>query len=235
MELRGAVAVVTGASKGIGKSIAAVLARNGASVVLASRNRELLSQVESELASSGGTVLAVPTDVTNEQSVASLIETTTKKFGTIDILINNAGVGRFANVADMHVDQFDEMIGVNLKGVFLCSRAVLPVMMQRQRGEIINIASLAGKNSFAGGSVYSASKWGLIGFARSLMLEVREHNIRVVTIAPGSVNTHFGDKERNAPDIIQPDDVAETVRFALTMPDRVNVSEIDIRPTKKPK
>jgi NADP-dependent 3-hydroxy acid dehydrogenase YdfG len=108
-------------------------------------------------------------------------------------------------------------------------------MIKQRRGEIINIASLAGKNSFAGGSVYSATKWGLIGFARSLMLEVRDHNIRVVTISPGSVNTHFSDKELSESQIIQPEDVAETVLFALTMPNRVNVSEIDIRPTIKPR
>lgn len=126
-------------------------------------------------------------------------------------------------------------MNVNLKGVFLASRAVLPIMMKQQSGEIINIASLAGKNSFAGGAVYSATKWGLIGFARSLMLEVRDYNIRVVTICPGSVNTSFADKERNDSYITQPEDVADTVIFALSMPGRSNVSEIDIRPTVKPK
>lgn len=235
MELRGSVAIVTGASKGIGRSIALQLASLGVHVVLAARNSDLLKSLQSEISSAGGSSLAIPTDVTSEHSVRNLVHETVKQFGRIDILINNAGVGVFSNVVDMNVDDFEMMMNVNVKGVFLCSRAVLPTMMDQKHGEIINIASLAGKNSFAGGSVYSATKWGLIGFARSLMLEVREHNIRVVTISPGSVNTGFADKEGDRPDVIQPGDVADTVIFALTMPGRVNVSEIDVRPTTKPR
>jgi 3-oxoacyl-[acyl-carrier protein] reductase len=233
-ELKGMTAIVTGASKGIGRSVAVRLSSLGVQVVLAARSAELLSVVEKEITAAGGIAVSVPTDVTSEQSVEHLISETRKRFGAIDILVNNAGVGIFTNVADMTTPQFDEMMNVNLKGVFLCSRAVLPSMKAQKHGEIITIASLAGKNSFAGGSVYSASKWGVIGFSRSLMLEVREWNIRVITIAPGSVNTGFGEKVRNEPLIIQPEDVAETVVFAVSMPDRVNVSEIDIRPTIKP-
>jgi NADP-dependent 3-hydroxy acid dehydrogenase YdfG len=232
--LDGKVAVVTGASKGIGKAVAVALAAHGVKVVLAARNSALLSSIEREITAAGGTASAIPTDVTSEHEVQHLINETIRRYGTVDILINNAGVGIFSNVADMTTQAFDEMMNVNLKGVFFCSRAVLPVMKGQKHGEIINVASLAGKNSFAGGSVYSATKWGLIGFSRSLMLEVRDFNIRVVTIAPGSVNTGFGEKERNEPLIIQPDDIAETVLFALSMPGRVNVSEIDIRPTIKP-
>ncbi|MFZ4619988.1 MAG: SDR family oxidoreductase [Bacteroidota bacterium] len=235
MELNSSVAIITGASKGIGRSIALQLSRLGVHVVLAARNSELLASVHAEITALGGSSLVVATDVTSEHSVKNLIIEAQKKFGRIDILINNAGVGVFSNVVDMKVEEYETMMNVNLKGVFLCSRAVLPVMMAQKHGEIINIASLAGKNSFAGGSVYSATKWGLIGFARSLMLEVREHNIRVVTISPGSVNTGFADKDHDQPNAIQPADVAETVVFALTMPNRVNVSEIDVRPTIKPR
>lgn len=233
--LSGAVAIVTGSSKGIGRAVALALAKQGVTVVLAARNSALLSAVEKEIVAAGGIAAAIPTDVTSEHSVEHLISETRKRFGRIDILINNAGVGIFTNVADMPLESFDQMMNVNLKGVFLCSRAVLPSMKSQQHGEIINVASLAGKNSFAGGSVYSATKWGLIGFSRSLMLEVREFNVRVITIAPGSVNTGFADKERNDDMIIQPEDVAETVIFALSMPGRVNVSEIDIRPTRTPR
>lgn len=235
MDLQNSVAIVTGASKGIGKSIATTLAREGVKVVLAARNAELLAAVEKEIQNAGGTAAAIPTDVTSENSVKNLIIETHKRFSKIDILINNAGVGVFSNVVDMKIEDYEAMMNVNLKGAFLCSRGVLPTMIKQKRGEIINIASLAGKNSFAGGSVYSATKWGLIGFARSLMLEVRDYNIRVVTICPGSVNTNFSDSARHDLQIIQPEDVAETVLFALTMPNRVNVSEIDIRPTIKPK
>lgn len=235
MELKGLTAIVTGASKGIGRAIALTLSTHGVNVVIAARSADMLAGIQKEISVSGGNSIAIATDVTSESSVQNLINETIVKFGTVDILINNAGVGKFSNVVDMKTEEYDRMMDVNLKGVFLCSRAVLPAMIKQQKGEIINIASLAGKNSFAGGSVYSASKWGLIGFARSLMLEVRDHNIRVVTISPGSVNTHFADKETNEPQIIQPQDVADTVLFALNMPSRVNVSEIDIRPAKKPR
>ena len=235
MNLKGNVAIVTGASKGIGKAIAVTLAKEGVKVVLAARNAELLSEIQKEISETEGHAVAIPTDVTSENAVKNLMIETNKRFNRIDILINNAGVGFFSNVVDMNIEDYEAMMNINLKGAFLCSRGVLPTMMKQKRGEIINIASLAGKNSFAGGSVYSATKWGLIGFARSLMLEVRNHNIRVVTICPGSVNTNFNDTERDNPQIIQPEDVAETVLFALTMPNRVNVSEIDIRPTIKPR
>ncbi|MBI2428673.1 MAG: SDR family NAD(P)-dependent oxidoreductase, partial [Ignavibacteriales bacterium] len=227
--------IVTGASKGIGSEIAVTLAKEGVSVVLAARNSEALTSLQLKIEKMGGIARAIPTDVTSEHSVKNLVLETLTHFGTIDILINNAGVGVYTNVIDMKTADYEAMMNVNLKGVFLSSREVLSTMIKQKRGEIINIASLAGKNSFAGGSVYSATKWGLIGFGRSLMLEVRDHNIRVVTICPGSVNTHFADKERDQPEIIQPEDVAETVLFALTMPNRVNVSEIDIRPTIKPR
>lgn len=234
MDLNGSVAIVTGASRGIGAAIALRLARDGVRVVLASRNEAGLIKTLGVITASGGTGIVVAADVTSELSVQNLMQRTMQEYGSIDILVNNAGVGVFSSVADLDTAQYDVMMDVNLKGVFLCCKHVLPVMMKQRRGNIVNIASLAGKNSFAGGAVYSASKWGLIGFSRSLMLEVRDHNIRVITIAPGSVNTGFGSKKRNEMNIIQSEDVAETVRYAVSMPDRVNVSEIDIRPTIKP-
>lgn len=235
MELKGAVAIVTGASKGIGSEISSTLAKEGVKVVLAARNSESLSLLKLKIEREGGIAQAIPTDVTSEHSVKNLVQETLKHFGKINVLINNAGVGVYTNVVGMKTVDYETMMNVNLKGVFLCSREVLPMMMKQKSGEIINIASLAGKNSFPGGSVYSATKWGLIGFGRSLMLEVRDHNIRVVTICPGSVNTDFANNESNRPEIIQPEDVAHTVLFALTMPNRVNISEIDIRPTIKPR
>jgi 3-oxoacyl-[acyl-carrier protein] reductase len=235
LQFKDSVAIVTGASKGIGKSIALALGAHGVKVVLAARSSELLSVVQAEMNAKGYQSISIPTDVTSQNSVKNLVVETLKHFGKVDILINNAGVGVFSKVVDTTDEDYKQMMDVNLKGVFLCTKAVIPSMIRQNSGEIINIASLAGKNSFAGGAVYSATKWGLIGFARSLMLEVRENNIRVVTICPGSVNTNFGDKEKDEPYIVQPEDVSETVIFALTMPNRVNVSEIDIRPTIKPK
>lgn len=233
--LKGKVAVVTGASKGIGRAIALSFADAGMSVVLAARDQKSLEKVAKEIESAGGNCSSIPTDVTSESQVAHLIAETSKNYGRVDVLVNNAGYGVFSNIVDADVKDFDGMMQVNLRGVFLCSKAVLPHMFRQHGGDIINISSLAGKNSFVGGAMYSATKWGLIGFARSLMLEVRDHNVRVVTICPGSVNTSFSDHSGDTGKIIQPEDVAETVLFALSMPGRSNVSEIDIRPTLKPK
>ena len=233
--LAGKTAIVTGSSKGIGKAIAFSLARSGVKVTLAARHREGLDPVEKVIRDNGGQCIAVRADISEEADVARLIETSTKAFGTVDILVNNAGHGIFSKVADSSVEEFDGMMKVNLRGVYLCCKAVIPIMTQQKSGAIINIASLAGKNSFVGGAIYSATKWGLIGFSRSLMLEVRDSNIRVVSICPGSVNTSFSDHSKDSEKIIQPQDVADTVLFALSMPARSNVSEIDIRPTISPR
>lgn len=233
--LQDKTAMITGASKGIGKAIALALAKEGAHVILLARNATALQSLEKEILASGGNAVSFSVDISSEEEVKNVFTKIQKKFSLIDILINNAGIGIFSNLIDMKVKEYDLMMDVNLKGVFLTCRAVIPAMMKQNGGEIINIASLAGKNPFPGGSVYAASKWGLIGLSRTLMLEVREHNIRVVTVCPGSVNTSFANNEKNNSYIIQPEDVAETVLFALTMPGRTNVSEIDIRPTLKPK
>ena len=232
--LKGKTAIVTGASKGIGKSIALTLSKAGATIVLAARHEKDLAGVEAEIRSAGGACLSVPTDVSDEHQVVKLAKRSIEEYGKIDILVNNAGYGVFSKVMDTETRDYDGMMSVNLRGVFLACKAVLPTMIEHKSGEIINIASLAGKNSFVGGATYSATKWGLIGFSRSLMLEVREFSIRVVSICPGSVNTNFSNHSKDSGKIIQPQDVADTVLFALTMPVRSNVSEIDIRPTINP-
>ena len=226
---------MTGASRGIGKAIAFSLAKAGVKVVLAARNQVDLESAEREIHKNGGQCIAVQANVGEEAHVDRLIKRTMDAFGAIDILVNNAGYGIFSKVADTAVKDFDGMMNVNLRGVFLCCKGVLPQMIRQKSGAIISIASLAGKNSFVGGATYSATKWGLLGFSRSLMLEVRDFNIRVVSICPGSVNTSFSDHSKDSDKIIQPQDVADTVLFALTMPARSNVSEIDIRPTINPK
>lgn len=233
--LKDSVAIVTGASRGIGKSIALSLAKAGSKVVLASRTQKDLAVTAEEIQSHRGACLSIVTDVSDESEVSRLVKKTISAFGRIDVLVNNAGYAVISNVVDAKTKDYDGMMDVNLRGVFLCSRAVLPSMIQQKSGAIVNIASLAGKNAFVGGAIYSATKWGLLGFSRSLMLEVRDYNIRVVTICPGSVNTAFSDHTKDSENIIQPQDVAEAVLFALTMPARSNVSEIDIRPTIRPK
>lgn len=233
--LDGKVALVTGAGRGIGKSIAIKLSEAGARVVLAARTGSELDAVEKEIQSKNGTALAVVADVSDERDVENLVKRTEESMGAIDILVNNAGIGYFAQVVEMSTSDFDEMFATNMRGVFLCTKAVLPVMIHRRSGDIINIASLAGRNAFIGGSGYAATKWALIGFARSLMLEVREYDIRVITLCPGSVDTSF-DHRQNARGqenhgMPKAEDVATVVLDVLHMPRNVMVSEVDIRPT----
>ena len=229
--LSGRVAVVTGSGRGIGKAIAGALAAEGAHVVLAARTAAEIEKVAAAIRSEGGLATAVRTDVTDERQVGDLIAESLKIKGSVDILVNNAGIGVFKPVLAMDVSDFDAMWNVNMRGVFLATRAVLPSMIRSRSGAIVNIASLAGKNTFKGGAGYGATKWALRGFAGSLMLEVREHNIRVVTICPGSVDTGFSAGGKKGAHITQPEDVASAVIFAVTAPGRSMFSEIDLRPT----
>ncbi len=229
MSLKGKVAILTGAGKGIGRSIALSFAQEGMDVVLAARTRSDLDSVAKEVQDRGKAALAVPTDVSDEQQVARLITSTVERFGKIDILVNNAGVGVFKKVVDLRPDDFDRMWEVNVRGAYLCSRAALPYMMKQNSGVIVNVASLAGKNAFVGGAGYAATKWALRGFSQCMMLEVREYNIRSITVCPGSVDTEFGAKIK--PRALLPQDVADAVLFAVKLPGRAMASEIDLRPT----
>ena len=236
MNLENKIALVTGAGRGIGKAIALALAHQETDLVVTSRTQSELDAVAKEIERLGRKALTVRADISKESDVNNLLTQTIETFGTVDILVNNAGIGSFSKVVDMPTKAFDDMWTVNIRGAFLCSRAVVPYMFKQQSGDIINIASLAGRNSFIGGAGYCATKWALIGFARCLMLEVREHNIRVVTLCPGSVDTGFGDSEKSGSpkssgNIPKAKDIAQVVVDTLLMPRNVMVSEIDIRPT----
>ena len=235
MKLQSKTAIVTGAGRGIGKAISIALAHEGANVVVSARTRSEIDDVAHDIESRGGHALAVPADVSIEADVQNLIDRTIQRFKTVDILINNAGFGILTKVEEMPVNDFDRMWAVNMRGVFLCTKAVLPLMMKQKSGDILNISSLAGRNAFIGGAGYGATKWALIGFARSLMLEVREQNIRVITLCPGSVNTTFGQSSgrpiHHSAAIPTADDIARVAVDTLTMPRNVLVSEVDIRPT----
>jgi NADP-dependent 3-hydroxy acid dehydrogenase YdfG len=229
--LKGQVAIVTGAGRGIGRAISTALAAEGAHVVLAARTAAEIGKVAGEIQAAGGAATSVVADLTRPEQIERLANEALKISGAIDILVNNAGIGVFKPVSEMSVDELDAMWNVNLRGTFLATKAVLPAMTKGKRGAIVNIASLAGKNTFKGGAGYCATKWGLRGFAGSLMLEVREHNIRVVTIFPGSVDTNFSRAGKRGPQITQAEDVASAVLFAVTAPARSMFSEIDLRPT----
>lgn len=232
--LSGKVALITGGGRGIGRAIAIELAKEGVNIIVCARTKFDVEKVADQIKGSGGKAVAIKADVSSEIDVRNLISKSMKKFGRIDILINNAGVGSFAPVSDLSVKDFDTMWKTNMRGVFLCTKMVLQSMIERKSGDIVNIASLAGRNAFEGGAGYCATKWALIGFSRCLMLEVRKHNIRVITICPGSVATSFSkgiNRKKNNSRIPTAEDIAQIVVDALKMPQNVMMSEIDVRPT----
>jgi len=234
MTLKGSSAWITGAGKGIGAAIASALAAEGVHVALTSRTKGDLDKVVSAIRTAGGRASAVPADVSEAEAITDAWQHVQAAIGVPDILVNNAGMGRFAPVADMKVEDFDTMWKLNVRGVFLCTQAVLPSMQKRGSGIIVNISSLAGKNSFVNGAGYAATKWALNGFSNCLRLEVRAQNIKVITVCPGSVNTDFSPSVQDASrasSILQPQDVADAVVTALKLPDRAMMSEIDLRPT----
>ncbi len=232
MKLKDRVAVVTGASRGIGRSIALHFAGEGAKLAISGRDPDRLNELHDELRAKGNEVISILGDVSNEADVVKLIKGTVEAFGRIDILVNNAGFGIFKPVIHMKTEEFDSLFGVNMRGAFIATREALRYMIAQNDGVIINIASLAGKNALENGAAYAATKWAMIGFAKSVMLEVRKHNIRVVTISPGSVDTDFGLSNRHNRDrILKPDDVAEAAVLAAGLPATAMMSEIDLRPT----
>ena len=235
------VAIVTGGSRGIGLSIARELVDAGASVAITGRDRAHLESAKKELAGGDGSrdqrVLVVPSNAADPADAARVVAETVARFGGLDVLVNNAGVGVFANVADMSDEQWQQVLGTNLSGVFYSCRAAIPALRSRGGGWIINISSLAGANAFAGGAAYCASKSALNAFSESLMQEVRHDNIRVSYVMPGSVATGFGGRgAAGAEDWkLAPEDVAEVVIDLLAHPARSLPSRVEIRPSKPPK
>jgi len=235
MILENSVAIVTGGSSGIGLAIGQALARAGSRVALCARSPDRLAAPIAQLQHEGHQVFGQACDVRDRNSVTDFVAAARETFGAIDVLVNNAGVGYLRPLLELADTEIDEVLAVNVRGMFNLTRAVLPEMLSRGTGHVVNIASLAGKNGFAGGTVYAASKHAVLGFGRSLMMEVRNRGVRVLTICPGSVSTDFflragvdpPDPER----ILQPNDVAVAVVAALTLPDRCTVSELDMRPT----
>ncbi len=235
LPLSAQVAVVTGASRGIGLAIAHCLGRLGARVAICGRDSARLSSAEKSLSEAGIDVLAIRSDVSREAEVSEMFRQITERLGEVEILVNNAGVGVFGPAHETSVADWDRVMDTNLKGAFLCSRAVAPAMIARGRGHIINISSLAGKNAFAGGGVYCASKWGLQGLTGCLAEDLRGHGIRVSVICPGSVDTEFSPHTGKSPEkMLRPDDVAHAVEMLVTQAPNSFISEILLRPTRKP-
>ena len=234
--LAGKVSIVTGASRGIGKAISILLAQSGSRVVLAARSEPQLKSVRDEISSQNGDALVIPTDLTRDEEMERLVEQTIKEWGSVDVLINNAGLGKVAPVVKAKVSDWDETFQVNLRAPMILSKLVLPQMMERGEGSIINISSVSGKSGQANGSAYSASKFGLMGFTQSLYEEVREYGIRVAAICPGFVDTQLIPQMRrmDRSKMIRPEDIAQTVLFVLTSPPTACPVEITIRPQRTP-
>lgn len=234
-DLRNQVAVVTGGTRGIGAAIARALLGCGASVVICGRSAQ---SIEEALANFGGLGRAEgrPCDVGRLEEVKTLFQFVAQTFGRLDILINNAGVGGLRPIDEMPPEQWRQIIDTNLSGVFYCSREAIPRMKKSGGGFIINIGSLAGKHAFAGGVAYNASKFGLAGLSEAMMLDLRDDDIRVSSIMPGSVDTKFGGPRTPAAGWkIAPEQVADTVIHLLTMPQRSLVSRVEMRPSRTAK
>jgi len=232
--LSGAVALVTGGSRGIGRAIALRLAAMGASVAICGRDLKALQSVEAELTVRTPRVFSQVADVTRSADVASLVAKTEAALGPISILVNNAGVGGFGPAHEKSEEDWDRVLNTNLKSVFLVSRAVAPSMIRAGRGDIINISSLAGRNAFAGGGLYCASKWGVQGLSACMAEDLREHGIRVSVICPGSVATEFSGRGPKDPSkVLAADDVAHAVAMVVTQGPQSFLSEIHLRPLRK--
>jgi 3-oxoacyl-[acyl-carrier protein] reductase len=236
-DLKNKIAIVTGGTRGIGRAVAQRLLQEGCSVAVCGTRQETVDaavMLLNEAAGSPERVFGMVADVSKLAQVRALVAAVVARFGTVDILINNAGVGTFRPVAELEPEEWERMIGLNLSGAYYCSHAVLPIFIQRQSGDIINISSLAGKNPFAGGAGYNASKFGLNGFSEAMMLDHRADGVRVASIMPGSVATDFGGHTTGAGDEwkIAPEDVAEVVAVLLRMPTRTTVSRVEIRPSR---
>jgi 3-oxoacyl-[acyl-carrier protein] reductase len=225
------VALITGATKGIGYGIAEALLKLGVKVAITSRSQESANEAAEKL---GGDVLAIAADVKDYQSQVKAVKQTVDKFGSLDFLIANAGVGHFAPIDEMSAELWNDTIDTNLTGVFYSVKAAVEAL-KKSEGYIITISSLAGTNFFPEGSAYNASKFGLTGFSQSIMLDLRKYNVKVTTIMPGSVATHFNDhepdKEKDAWKI-QPEDLGQMVADLLNMNPRTLPSKIEVRPTR---
>ena len=228
------VIVITGASKGIGKAIAKKLASENYNVIAFGRDKKKLAKLKEILNKLDSDTLLFSGDVSDEKFVNKSMNKVLKYYGKIDGVINNAGVAYFETFVQSNLEQFKTQIDTNVIGVYNFCKVAIPTMIKQKGGTIINIVSMAGKNGFVTGTMYAATKHAVMGFSKSLLLEVRKHNVKVITICPGSVET---DMISNSPfhkdnvQYLKPKDVADVVFTALKMPPRALVSDLEIRPT----
>jgi NAD(P)-dependent dehydrogenase (short-subunit alcohol dehydrogenase family) len=234
--LEGSVALVTGAGRGIGKSVALMLARSGCRLIVAARTAREVEATTEEIKSWGGVATHVVADLARDDEIERVVEESRRAFGAVDILINNAGWGKRAPVVRMKREDLDQTLRVNLRAPMLLAKHLVPAMIEKGGGAVINIGSISGKSGEANGAAYSASKFGLLGFTQSLYEEVREHGIKVSVIVPGFVDTPLipSNRQLDRSKMIQADDVAQAVLYVLTSPLTSCPVEITIRPQRTP-
>ncbi|MBL8221523.1 MAG: SDR family oxidoreductase [Bryobacterales bacterium] len=235
--LAGQKAMVTGGSRGIGLAITRMLMECGVDVAICARNERVLEAAVGELSEQvrgegKGKVVGHACDVTDVEQVRKFFTYADDKLGSLNILVNNAGIGVFRSVADLSPEEWRVTLDTNLTSVYHFCHLAMERFRHGRGGFIVNISSLAGRNAFAGGAAYNASKFGLNGFSEAMMLDHRNDNVRVCSVMPGSVSTEFSGSHGVADWKIQPEDVAEVVRMVLEMPERTMVSRVEIRPSK---
>jgi len=226
---------ITGATHGIGRATALAFGRAGYAVGVCARTAGKVDALVAELRREGFAAAGAAADVSQPEPVSHAVEQISGALGEIGLLVNNAGVLIARPFEELTLEEWDTTMATNVRSLFVVTRAVLPGMRRRGEGTVVNVASLAARNGFAGGAAYTASKHAVLGFARSLMLEVRKEGIRVITICPGSVDTGMLRDQpmlkSNPQRILQPEDVAQAIVAAVQLPGRALVSEIDVRPT----
>jgi 3-oxoacyl-[acyl-carrier protein] reductase len=231
-KLKDKVSLITGAGRGIGRGIAVAMAKEGSFVILASRSQSELEETAKIINEAGGTALPIKTDISDEKQINKMIEKALKKFGKIDILINNAGQYLEKPVLDTTIEDWETIMGANLKGIFLCTKAVLKNMIKRRSGTIINFSSVGGRIGLKGKSLYSASKFGVVGFSKAIAKELKPYNIKVHIIYPYMVDSDNSVdwKRENPLNINSIDDIAELVIYLASLPLRVDIEDIVIDP-----
>lgn len=230
-DLSGMVAVVTGAGSGIGAATARALSRAGARAVLSGRGAESLEGVAAGIRSGGGEARVVPADVRDEGQVRGLIEAAVESFGTVDALINNAGVFHEAGMAEMTAELWDDTLNTNLRGAFLCARAVWPIFTAKRAGHIVNVSSVSGVQAYPRETAYTAAKHGMNGLSAALALDGRQHNIRVSTVCPGATDTPLWQEAGSGVlrRMMRPEDVAEVIRWLVASPPNLAFDPVIVR------
>jgi NADP-dependent 3-hydroxy acid dehydrogenase YdfG len=240
------VAVVTGASSGIGEATAVALAREGYAVALAARREERINELAERITADGGRAIAVPTDVADEDSARALIERAKSELGSVDVLVNNAGVMLLGPVLGAELEHWQRMVHVNVLGLMYCTHAALPIMQEQGGGHIVNVSSVAGRTAAAGAAAYNATKWAVVAFSEAMRQEVLNFDVRVTVIEPGFVETELQGHnelpvvlqaiEKNREQIgkvLTSEDIANAIVYAVNQPPHVSINEVLVRPTRQ--